>query len=362
MAITHAESLKNAMMQTGPICHIKTATLFEPHMDAKSINNIPVDLQSLDVLVTDNSYILYKTNTPSEYFEDDTIYIFDLETKTIKNLYIPIDNVVSYAKIYKDMVFVPTCENNIEVYCLSTGKLIKLLRTELTYTVAFLINEIYIFNPTPETMFVLARNYKYNEIWNFNTKALIPYPKELLRSIWRIYIDNVSSKVYIYSDYKIIVFTDLTFQNYTIIDEHSKPTYYDIYPYRLGKYIYIKHYKIDADTYELIDNPNYYGSYREPYFTKQYIIFCSDRTITFTDYNLEIIGHIDICDESCVIEQVYVLGYKVFCPLDDGTIKTCPIYCTKQQATDMSQYLDDCNVLPPELNACVMSYVGVNTK
>jgi hypothetical protein len=164
---------------------------------------------------------------------------------------------------------------------------------------------------------------------------------------------------------------------------------------------------ISGTTYitPITNMPDYYKS--NACFTNKYIIFNTEFNIVVTDYNFtkldtvctglqdqcnatdmqavrsvfldvthnsrsrhstsvamglecNVIGSITICDKSDdnEIQKTYIRGKKVFCTIDDGSIKTCTIYCTKQDAADMNQYLNDCQLFPPEIITNIMSYVG----
>jgi hypothetical protein len=209
---------------------------------------------------------------------------------------------------------------------------------------------------------VLTRNYKYNTIWNLNTGEFIQYPEPLRNRIWAIYIDNyidnMDNKVYLYSAYEIIVFTDISFQNYKSIHKFIIPMYsYSIY--RVNNYLYAGNIKFDSTTYEKIDDIFTYKAGTTPYFRYPYILFKDCCNIIVTDYNLQKLDSISMCSGPYnEIQQMYVCGYKVYCLIYDGSIKTIAIYCTKKQVSDMTQYLVDSQLLPPELIPSIMSYVG----
>ena len=350
---------------------------------------VMVNLKNLELLSSDDNYIIYKSEQDTEYCNANTIIFIDLNTKTIKTTNIPIDPYASAIKIYKDnttcdeLIFVATLDNDINVYSFASGKLIKKLYAQMT-DYSYLIDKIHIFKPDAENMIILTNNYKYNSIWNYNTAKYIPYPKELQNTIYYVYIDEVDKKVYLYSSYRLIIFTDLIFQNYKVLCESKEPVFLNMHPFRIGKCVLFGFQIIDAEsgtnitpadsvintvTYEktlgmygnthlrpITNMPDYYKS--NPCFTNQYIIFNTEFNIIVTDYNFTKLDTITICDKSDdnEIQKTYIRGKKVFCTLEDGSIKTCVIYCTKQDVADMNQYLTDCQLFPPEIITNIMSY------
>lgn len=231
-------------MQTGSLKYITHAKLVSS-VKRNVTADIYIDLRKLEYIYTDNydsdnniNYIFYKSKKNEEYYAKNTLLMYEFKTNTLKPLNIPIDYHASAAKIYDGMVFVSTSENNIEVYNLVTAEHIKTFNTIPTGKSNYhLIGCINIYDPDPSNTFVLATNYRYNTIWNFNTGEFIQYPEELQNKLWNIYIDKVDSKVYLYSVDEIIVFTDTTFQNYKIVYKFIVPYYYYMV-YRFGNYLH----------------------------------------------------------------------------------------------------------------------------
>ena len=378
-----------AEMQTGPTQLIESVPL-TLRCD-NTFKTVSVNLSDLEVLSSDDNYVIYKCENDTEYCKANMIIVLDLNTKTIKVTNIPTDPYADAIKIYKDntsdvdneLIFVAKLENDINIYNLASGQLIKKLYANNT-DYAYLIDKISIFRPDNENMFVLTDNYKYNTIWHYNTGKHIPYPKELQNVIYYVYIDDVGKKVYLYSSYHLIIFTDLTFQNYTVLCESKEQVFLNIKPFRIGKHIHFGYQIIDADTginitppdsvkntvtYKksqynggtclspVINMPDYYKS--NPCFTNQYILFNTEYTIHVLDYNLNSVGTILVYEnEDLGVNKIYSRGNKVFCIYNDDTITTFTIYCTKQDVANMDKFLNDCQLLPPELIISIMSYVG----
>lgn len=383
------------LMQTGPEQLIKSVPLIVKRDGIDK--TVMVNLKDLEILSSDDNYVTYKSDNDTEYCKAGTVIILDLNTKTIRTTNIPTDPHADAIKIYKDntkdvddeLIFVATLDNDINIYNLTSGQRIKKLNARGT-DYAYLINNISIFKPDAENMFVLTDNYKYNMIWHYNpsdnNSRLIPYPNELQNTIYYVYIDEVAKKVYLYSPYRLIIFTDLTFQNYTILCDSNEPVFCNITPFRVGKHIHFGYQKIDAecgtnitpkdsvvntvtykkftengtDCYTLVINmPDYYNS--KPCFTNQYILFNVEYTILILDYNFNSVGIVPYKGYELGVNKIYARGNKVFCVFYDDTITTFAIYCTKQDAADMNQYLTDCQLFPPELIMNIMTYMGVSS-
>jgi hypothetical protein len=379
-------------MQTGPTQLIESVSLTLRCDD--TFKTVPVSLKDLEMLLSDDNYIIYKSEHDTEYCKANTLIVLDLNTKTIRTTNIPTDPHADAIKIYRDdttceeLIFVATLDNDINIYNFTSGQHIKKLNACGT-DYAYLINKIYIFKPDATNMFVLTDNYKYNSIWHYNptdnNSCFIPYPEQLQNTIYYVYIDEVDKKVYLYSSYRLIVFTDLTFQNYKVLCESNDPVFSNIHPFKIGKHIHFGYQKIDAVsgtnitppdsvsntlTYKLtqyngvnyytpvINMSDYYKS--KPCFANRYILFNTEYTIHILDYNLNSVGIIPVYkDEDLGVNKIYARGNKVFCIYDDDTITTFTIYCTKQDAADMNKFLKDCQLLPQELIINVMEYVGV---
>jgi hypothetical protein len=190
-------------MQTGPIQLIETVPL--TLSCEGTFKTVMIDLKDLEMLSSDDNYVIYKSDNDTEYCKANTIIVLDLNTKTIRITNIPTDPHADAIKIYKDntkdinneLIFIATLDNDINIYNLAAGQHIKKLNAGgIDY--AYLINKIYIFKPDAENMFVLTDNYKYNTIWHYkptdNSSRLIPYPKELQHTI-RYFISNSGSKI-----------------------------------------------------------------------------------------------------------------------------------------------------------------------
>lgn len=355
-------------MQTGQVKHITHAKLVSS-VKQNVTTDIYIDLRVLEYIYKDESdsdnnenYIFYKSEKDIDYCEKNTLLQYDFKTNTLKPLHIPIDYHANAAKIYNNMVFVATESSDIEVYNLTTSEHIKTLYTKPTgKSIYYLIDSIYIFESDSRNIFVFVKNYRYNTIWNLNTGEFIPYPKELQELIWNIYIDKIDSKVYLYSSHGIIVFTDTTFQQYKVIYKFM-PNNAPIY--RFDNYLHAGDIKFDVNTYETIyDVPPTlnFNCASVPYFRWSYILFKVDCDIVITDYNLQKLDSLTICDNSYdEIQQMYVYGNKAYCLMYDGSIKTITIYCTKKCAHDMNTFIETSEMFPPELCNIIMSYVEFN--
>ena len=351
-------------MNTGQIKYVKYAKLISSPKQIVT-DDIYIDLQTLEYIILsdnnpNNNYLFYKSDE-NTYFPANTLVLYDFNTNTLKPLHIHIDYCAIAVKIYKNLLFVATDSNDITVYNFNTLEYIKTLYTGLK-NLHYLTDYITIYedNATDmQNLFVLTKNYKYNTIINFNTGEFIQYPKSLRDIIWNIYIDTIDNKVYLYSPYRIIVFTDTTFQNYKSIHTFINPVYSYSF-YRVDNYLHVGGIKIDSTTYEQIDDKYVmYNAGTTPYFRYPYILFKDRCNIIVTDYNLQQLDSITMCSEpDDEIQQMYVCGYKVYCLIYDGSIKTIPIYYTEKHVSDMNKYLVDCQLFPPELITSIMSYVG----
>lgn len=352
-------------MQSGQVKHITHAKLVSS-VKQNVTEDIYIDLRKLEYIAisdcdSDNNinYIFYKSEEDTDYCENNTLILYDFKSNTLNPLHIPIDYHASTAKIYNNMVFVSTTESNVKVYNFTTSEYIKTLYTKPSgNSIYYLVTSINIYEPEPENIFVLVTNYRYNTIWNFNTGEFIPYPEPLKNKLWNIYIDKIDSKVYLYSAHDIIVFTDTTFQNYKVIYKFIEP-YLSYMFYRFGNYLFAGDIKFDVPTYEKIAGVyNFANCNTLPYFRYPFTLFKECCDIVITDYNLQKLDSLTMCDKTYdEIQQMHVCGDKAYCLMYDGSIKTITIYCTKKCAHDMNTFIETSEMFPPELCNIIMSYV-----
>lgn len=350
-------------MQTGQVKHITHAKLVSS-VKQNVTDDIYIDLHKLEYITTgcdsDNNenYVFYKSEDDTDYCKNNTLILYDFKSNTLKPLHIPIDYHASAAKIYNNMVFVSTTESDVKVYNFTTSEYIKTLYTKPAgNSIYHLIDCINIYEPEPQNMFVLVTNYRYNTIWNFNTGEFIPYPEPLKNKLWEIYIDKIDCKVYLYSAYEIIVFTDTTFQNYKVIYKFIEP-FYSYMIYRFGNYLHAGNIKFDVNTYDKIEGIHKLNCRTLPYFRYPHILFKECCDLVITDYNLQKLDSLTMCDKSYdEIQQMYVCGNKVYCLTYDGSIKTITIYCTKKCARDVNTFIKTSDMFPIELCDIIMSYV-----
>lgn len=355
-------------MQTGQVKHITHAKLVSS-VKHNVTTDIYIDLRKLEYIYKSNfdsdnneNYIFYKSEEDTDYCEQNTLLLYDFKANTLKPLHISIDYHADAAKIYNNMVFVATNNSNIEVYNLTTSEHIKTLYTRPTgNSIYYLIDSINIYEPDPDNIFVFARNYKYNTIWNFNTGEFIQYPEPLKNRIWNIYIDKVDFKVYLYSTYEIIVFTDTTFQQYKVIYKFIVPNNsYNLY--RFDNYLHAGNIKFDVTTHEKIAGVYNFTCRTQPYLRYPFTLFNEYDNIVITDYNLQKLDSLTMCDKIYdEIQQMYVCNNKAYCLSYDGSIKTITIYCSKKCAHDMNTFIESSEMFPAELCNIIMSYVEFNS-